>query len=114
MTWRLEYSSQYTSPTTGSQPRGYTQQDSTNKSNQSAYHLLAFKKSIKREVSQYTIPKDEKYFETSERTLLVTATTHDCEEILDGNSKPENTRDSQELFNKRSISCTVFSNGIPK
>ena len=114
MTWKLEHSSQYTNPITGNGPRGYTQQDSRHKSNQSVYQLLAFKKIIKREVSLYTILKDEKYFEAFKRNLLVTSTTHDCEEILDGNYKPENTRDSQELFNRRSISCTVFSTRYSK
>ena len=36
-------------------------------------------------MSQYTFLKDEKYFEAFKRKLLVTATTHDCAEILDGN-----------------------------
>ena len=71
-------------------------------SNQNAYQLLAFKKSIKREVSQYTIPKDEKYIEAFKRNLLVTATTHGCDEILEGD-------DSQELFIPNNISCTVSS-----
>ena len=51
-----------------------------------------------REVSQYTILKDEMYFEAFKRNLLVTATTHDCEEILNGDYKPESNDDSQELF----------------
>ena len=50
---------------------------------------------IKREVSQYTILKDEMYFEAFKRNLLVTATTHDCEEILNGDYKPESNDDSQ-------------------
>ena len=33
-----------------------------------------------------------------ERNLLVTSTTHGCEEILDGDYKPENNDDSKELF----------------
>ena len=49
-------------------------------------------------MSQYTILKDEKYFEAFKSNLLVTATTHDCDEILDGNYKPENNNDSMELF----------------
>ena len=92
MTWRLELSTQYPNSISCNGPRRYTQQDPRHKSNQSAYQLLAFKKSIKRKVSQYTILKDEKYFEAFKRNLLVTATTHDCEEILDGNYKPDNTQ----------------------
>ena len=79
-------------------------------SNQSAYQLFAFKKSIKREVSQYTILKDEKHLEAVKRNLLVTATTHDCEEILDGNYKPENNNDSKELFKqKKYFMCSAFN-----
>ena len=44
------------------------------------------------------MPKNEKYFEAFKRNLLVTATTHDCEEILTGDYKPENNEDSKELF----------------
>ena len=39
--------------------------------------------------------------EVFERNLPVTATTPDCEEILDGNYKPENNTDSKELFKKK-------------
>ena len=60
--------------------------------------FLQSRKASKREVSQYTILKDEKYFKAFKRNLLVTATTHDCEEILDGNDKPENNNDSKEIF----------------
>ena len=85
MSWRLEDSNLSASSIPSNGYRGYTQQDSRHESNKLAYQLLAFKKSIKREVSQYTILKDEKSFEAFKRNLLVTATTHDCEEILDGN-----------------------------
>ena len=44
---------------------------------------MNFKMIIKKEVSQYTILKDEKYFEAFKMNLLVTATTHSCEEVLD-------------------------------
>ena len=61
-------------------------------------------------MSQYTILKDEKYFEAFKRNLLVTATAHDCEEILDGNYKPENTNDSKELFRqKKYFMYSVFN-----
>ena len=43
-------------------------------------HLMNFKKSMKREISQYKIFKDENYFESFKRNLLVTTTTHNCEE----------------------------------
>ena len=94
MSRRLEESNQSTSSIPSNGYRGYTQQDSRHESNQSAYQLLAFKKSIKREVSQYSILKDEKYFEAFKRNLLVTA-------ILDGNYKHENNNDSKELFKQK-------------
>ena len=75
MSWRLEDSNQSISSPPSHGYQGGTKQESRYKSNQSAYQLLAFKKSIKREVSQYTILKDEKYFEAFKRNLLVTATT---------------------------------------
>ena len=101
MSWRLEDSNQSTSSISSNGHRGYIQQDSRHESNQNAYQLLSFKKSIKREVSQYTILKDEKYFEAFKRNFLVTATTHGCEEILDGNHKPENSSDSKELCKQK-------------
>ena len=69
--------------------------------NQNTYQLLASKKSIKREVSQYTMLKDEKYFEAFKRNLLITARTHGCEEILNGDYQPENNDDSQEQFKQK-------------
>ena len=66
-----------------------------------AQHLMNFRKCIKREVSQYRILKDEKYFEAFIRTLLVTATTHSCEEVLDVHYMPGHDEDSQELFQQK-------------
>ena len=45
--------------------------------------------------------KDEKYFEAFKRNLPVTATTPGCEEILNGDYKPENTDDNRELFRQK-------------
>ena len=70
-------------------------------SNQNSYQLLAFKKGIKREVSQYTTLKSEKYFEAFKRTLLVTATTHGCEDILESDYLPVYDDGSQELFKQK-------------
>ena len=110
MKWRLEHSSQQTNLPNGTVFRGYTQQDSRYESNRCVHQLLAFKKSIKREVSHYTVLQDEKCFEAFKRNLLVTATTHDCEEVLDGTYRPENTRDSHELFKqKKYFMYSVFN-----
>ena len=60
-----------------------------------------------REVSQYNILKDEKYFEAFRRNLLVAATTHIYEEVLDPHYMPGHDEDSQELFQqKQYILCT--------
>ena len=109
MPWRLDDSNQSTSSASSTGHRGYTKQDSRYKSNQNAYQFLAFKKSIRREVSQYTMLKDEKYFVAFKRNLLVTVTTHDCEEILNGDYKPENSAEFRDYLNKSNISCTVLS-----
>ena len=110
MTWRLENSSHNMNLTHSNGNRGYAQQDSRHESNQSAYQLLAFKKSIKRKVSQYTILKDEKYFEAFKRNLLVTVTTHDREDVLDGSYKPENNNDSKELFEQKKYFMYIVFN----
>ena len=110
MTWRLEESNQNTSSVSSTGYQGQTKQDSRYQSNQNAYQLLAFKKSIKREVSQYTMLKDEKYFEAFKRNLLVSATTHGCEEILEGDYMSGHDDDSQELFKqKQSFMYSVFN-----
>ena len=88
MEWRLQDSKQNTSSMSSTGYREQPKQDFRYESNQNANELLAFKKSIKREVSQYTTLKDEKYFEAFKRNLLVTATTNGCEEIVEGDYKP--------------------------
>ena len=45
--------------------------------------------------------KDEKYFEAFKRNLLVTATTHGCEEIMEEDYMPGYDDDSQELFKQK-------------
>ena len=93
MQWRLEHFSQQAKFPNGNGNRGYIQQESKLKSNQSGHQLLNVKKSIKREVSHYTILKDERYFEAFKRNLLVTATTRGCKEVLVGTFRPANSRD---------------------
>ena len=52
--------------------------------------------------------KDERYFEAFKRNILVTATTHGCEEVLYGTFT--NSRDDQELFQqKKDIMYGVFN-----
>ena len=60
--------------------------------------LLNFKRGIKRDISAYTTLKDEKYYESFKRSVLVTARAHDWEEILQPTFRPRGDADSLELF----------------
>ena len=87
MTWRLQDSNQNTSSVSNTGYQGQAKQESRHKSNQNAYQLLSFKKSIERQVSQ--------------RNLMVTTTTHGSEEILEGDYMPQYDDDSQEQFQQK-------------
>ena len=63
--------------------------------------LLKFKKGIKRDLSAYPTLKDEKYYESFKRSVLVTARDHDCEEILQPTFRPRGDADSLELFRSK-------------
>ena len=65
-----------------------------------------------REVSQYTMLEDEKYFEAFKRNLVVTSTTHGCEEILEGDYMSGYDDDSQELFKQKQDSMYSFFNKV--
>ena len=60
--------------------------------------LLNFKRGIKRYISAYPTIKDEKYYESFKRSVLVTTGVHDCEEILQRTFRPRSDADSLELF----------------
>ena len=60
--------------------------------------LLNFKRGIKRDISAYPTLKDEKYYESFKRSVLVTSRAHDCEEILQPTFGPRGDADSLELF----------------
>ena len=91
---------------------GYRGQ-SKSESNPNTQHLMTFKKSIKREVSQHTILKDENYFGSFKRNLLVTTTRHSCEEVLDAHYIPGHDEDSQELSQqKQYFMYSVFNKVI--
>ena len=72
--------------------------------------LLNFKRGIKRDISAYPTLKDEKYYESFKRSVLVTARAHDCEEILQPTFRPRSDADSLELFRiKNDFMYTVFN-----
>ena len=60
--------------------------------------LLNFKRGIKRDISVYPTLKDEKYYDSFKRSVLVTTSAHDCEEILQPTFRPRGDADSLELF----------------
>ena len=59
--------------------------------------LLNLKRGIKRDISAFPTLKDEKYYESFKRSVLVTARAHDCEEILQPTFRPRGDADSLEL-----------------
>ena len=72
--------------------------------------LLNFKRGIKRDISAYPTLKDEKYYESFKRSVLVTARAHDCEEILQPTFRPRGDADSLELFRlKNDFMYSVFN-----
>ena len=72
--------------------------------------LLNFKRGIKRDISAYPTLKDEKYYESFKRSVLVTARAHDCEEILQPTFRLRGDADSLELFRlKNDFMYSVFS-----
>ena len=50
--------------------------------------LASFKKGVKREVSVYSILKDECYFDKFQRDVFITAKSYDVSEILDPTFTP--------------------------
>ena len=75
--------------------------------------LLNFKRGIKRDSSAYPTLKDEKYYESFKRSVLVTARAHDCEEILQPTYRPRSDADSLELFSlKNDFMYSVFNKSL--
>ena len=72
--------------------------------------LLNFKRGIKRDISAYPTLKDDKYYESFKRSVLVTARANDCEEILQPTFRPRGDADSLELFRlKNGFMYSVFN-----
>ena len=63
--------------------------------------LVSFRKGIKREETAYPTFKDERYFDSSSRSLYITAKSHECEEVLDPEYIPSNSE--EELFQAKHI-----------
>ncbi|KAL7562813.1 hypothetical protein ACA910_006454 [Epithemia clementina (nom. ined.)] len=66
-------------PTTPSTPR---QSSPSTAVSPGAQQLLDFKKGIKRDVEHYPTLKDEHFFDSFSRSVYITATSHDCSDVL--------------------------------
>ena len=108
MSWKLnEITTSSPSPppsVTASDPRAAPSPSS------SSSQLLNFERGIKRDISAYPTLNDEKYYESFKRSVLVTATAHGCEEILQPTFRPRDDADSLELFRlKNDFMYSVFN-----
>ena len=108
MSWKLnEITTSSPSPqpsVTASDPRAASSNASCSS------QLLNFKRGIKRDISAYPTLKDEKYYESFQRCVLVTARGHDCEEILQPTFRPRGDADSLEFFRlKNDFMYSVFN-----
>ena len=63
--------------------------------------LLNSKRGIRRDISADPTLKDTKYYESFKRSVLVTASAHDHEEILQPTFRPRSDAESLELFRSR-------------
>ena len=62
------------------------------------------------DISAYPTLKEEKYYESFKKSVLVTARAHDCEEILQPTFRPREDADSLELFRlKNDFMYSVFN-----
>ena len=94
MSWKLnEITTSSPSPppaVTASDPRAAPSNPSCSS------QLLNFKRGIERDIPAYPTLKDEKYYESFKRSVLVAARAHDCEEILQTTFRPRGDADSLE------------------
>jgi len=62
--------------------------------------VLDFKRGIKRDVAQYPVLKDDKFFDQFKMAMIAQARAHDIEDIFDPTYKPK-TPDEQALFDEK-------------
>ena len=71
---------------------------------------MGFKKGIKREIAAYQTLKDEKYFDSFSRSIIVVAKSHECSEVLDPTYTPMSEPEQKELFEaKQTLMFSVFN-----
>ena len=59
--------------------------------------LISSRKGIKREETAHPTLKDERYFDSFSRSLYISAKSHECEDVLDPESTPSNSKNLFEL-----------------
>ena len=79
----------------------YHSSTATEPRNTSNQKLVSFRKGIKREETAYPTLKDERYFDSFSRSLYITATSHECEDVLDPEYTPSNSE--KELFEAKQV-----------
>ena len=110
MSWRLEDSYQRMSSPPSHGYRGGTKKDSRYKSIQSAYQLLAFKKSIKREVSHNTpFSKRRSILKLLNGTFWSWPQPMTVKRYCMENANLKIMIVVKYSLNRRNTSCTVFS-----
>ena len=70
--------------------------------------LSHFKKGIEREVTSYPTLEDERYFDSFNRSLYITAKSEDCNEVLDPDYTPS-TGDKELFQNEQVFMSSVFN-----
>ena len=78
----------------------YHSSTATEPRNTSNQKLVSFRKGTKREETAYPTLKDERYFDSFSRSLYITAKSHECEEVLDPEYTPTNTKKNYLRQNK--------------
>ena len=87
---------------------------SRNSSNQRGNNdsLTYFKQRIKRDKSQYGILKEDKQWDSWNRSTKATARSHDCEDIFNENYIPSSSEDKQLFLEKQNFIYSVFEDKI--
>ena len=96
-----------TGNTTSNPPPGFA--GSSKASSRQLTPVESFKRSIKRDSSQFTNFKEGKYWDTWRRNALATARAQDIDDVLDPEHSPS-TQEERNLFSeKQKFMCSVFS-----
>jgi len=67
-----------------------------------------FKKSIKRDKSQYTALREDKQWDKWQRSTIATARSHNCEQIFDKGYVPQSIEDKETFIEKQKFMYAVF------